>query len=156
MLILILLAVDGAFASEIPAMPTTQPATLIHISINRPMMDVYAFVADPTTWSQWAAGLSRSPLLQEGEFWIAESPMGRVKITFPTRNEFGVLDHEVTLPDGTVVTNPLRVQANGDGAEVIFTLYRREGVSDDALAEDAGRVRADLQKLKEILERERK
>ncbi len=131
----------------------TQPATLIHISINRSAEDVYVYMADPMTWSLWAAGLSRSPLHREGEFWVAESPMGRVKIAFPPRNEFGVLDHDVTLPDGTVVTNPLRVQANGNGAEVIFTLYRREGVSDAELAEDAARVRADLQKLKEILER---
>lgn len=78
--------------------------------------------------------------------------MGRVKIRFAPKNPFGVLDHEVTLPDGTVVQNPLRVQPNGDGSEVLFTLYRQPEASDAAFAEDAAKVRKDLETLKGILE----
>lgn len=128
--------------------------TLLHVSIDRPADEVYAFVVDPRNLTQWAKGLSRSTLHQEGEQWVADSPMGIVKIRFVPPNRFGVLDHDVTLPDGTVVTNPLRVQPNGDGAEVIFTLYRRAGVSDADYAEDAARIRTDLAKLKELLERQ--
>lgn len=129
-----------------------QPATLIHISIGRSTTEVYAYVSDPRNLSQWAAGLSRSPLHQDGEDWIADSPMGRVRITFAPKNPFGVIDHAVTLPDGATVINPLRVQPNGDGSEVIFTLYRRPEVSDASFKEDAARIRSDLKKLKSILE----
>ena len=31
------------------------------------------------------------------EDWIAESPMGTVKVKFAEKNQFGVLDHDVTL-----------------------------------------------------------
>jgi hypothetical protein len=144
-------AVGGAVASKISAM--TQSATLIHLSISRPAADVYAYAADPRNLSQWAAGLSRSSLRQEGGYWIAESPMGTVKIRFAPRNAFGVVDHDVTLPDGVTVTNPLRIQPNGDGAEVIFTLYRRPNVSDGDFQEDISSVRRDLEKLKSILEK---
>jgi hypothetical protein len=146
-----LFVAGGAAASKVSAM--TQPATLIHLSINRPAADVYAYASDPKKMSEWAAGLSRSALRQEGGYWIADSPMGTVKIKFAPRNALGVVDHDVTLPDGVTVTNPLRIQPNGDGAEVIFTLYRRPNVSDADFHEDAARVRRDLETMKSILEK---
>jgi hypothetical protein len=146
-----LLVAGGAAASETSAV--TQPATLLHVSINRPATDVYAYASDPRNLPQWAAGLSRSPLRQMGGDWIADSPMGTVKIRFTPRNVFGVVDHDVTLPDGVTVTNPLRIQPNGNGAEVIFTLYRRADVTEADFKEEVARVRRDLEKLKSILER---
>jgi hypothetical protein len=55
------------------------------------------------------------------EDWIAESPMGKVKVKFVEKNKFGVLDHDVTLPSGVKVYNPMRVFPNNDGSELIFT-----------------------------------
>jgi hypothetical protein len=40
--------------------------------------------------------------------------MGRVTVTFAPRNDFGVLDHDVTLPSGETVYNPLRVISDGE------------------------------------------
>ena len=128
-----------------------QPVMLIHLSIARPWAEVYAYVSDPRNLPQWAAGLSRTAIRQDGERWVADSPMGEVGIRFVPPNAFGVVDHDVTLPDGTTVTNPLRVQANGDGAEVIFTLHLRPGVSQADFTADAVRIRTDLAKLKRIL-----
>jgi len=147
----VFLCIAGAAVPETTIM--TQPATLIHVSINRPATEVYAFAAEPGNLAQWASGLSRSPVRPEGGYWIADSPMGPVKIRFAPRNPFGVVDHDVTLPDGTTVTNPLRIQPNGADAEVIFTLYRRPGVADADFQADADRVRHDLEKLKSILEK---
>jgi hypothetical protein len=67
-------------------------------------------------------------------------------------NEYGVLDHDVTLPSGEVVHNPMRVIADGHGCEVVFTLRRRPGMSDAEFSEDAGAVAADLARLRRILE----
>jgi hypothetical protein len=56
--------------------------------------------------------------------------MGTVKVKFAEKNQFGVLDHDVTLPSGVKVYNPMRVFPNDDGSELVFTLYRRPDVSD--------------------------
>lgn len=130
----------------------THPAQFISVAINRPPADIYAFMANPENLPQWAGGLSGSIARLNGD-WIADSPMGRVKIEFAEQNRVGVLDHQVTLPSGVTVYNPLRVQPNGTGSEVVFTLYRRPGVSDAELREDAGRVRQDLDRLKKLLEK---
>jgi hypothetical protein len=48
---------------------------------------------------------------------------------------------------------PLRVVANGDaGSEVLLTLFRRPGMSDEKFAADAEWVLSDLRKLKALLE----
>jgi hypothetical protein len=66
---------------------------------------------------------------------------------------FGVVDHDVTLPDGTVVHNPLRVMPRGnDKSEVVFTLFRNDTMKDAEYERDAATIAGDLKKLKEILE----
>jgi hypothetical protein len=46
----------------------------------------------------------------------------------------------------------MRVLANEEGSEVVFTLYRRPGVDDAEYDADAATVGADLGRLKELLE----
>ena len=77
--------------------------------------------------------------------------MGQVTVKFVPPNDFGVLDHDVTLPTGAVVTNPLRVLAHPEGSEVVFTL-RQLDMSDEDFERDAALVVADLARLKVILE----
>jgi uncharacterized protein YndB with AHSA1/START domain len=123
----------------------------ISVSINRPAAEVYAFASNPENLPQWAAGLSDS-IRKVGDDWIADSPMGTVKVKFAAQNTFGVLDHDVTLPSGVTFHNPMRVIPNDDGSEVTFTLYRRPDVSDDDFTTDMTAVENDLQQLKSILE----
>lgn len=124
----------------------------ISVSINRPADQVYEFASNPENLPKWAAGLSGSINNVNGD-WIAESPMGRVKVNFAEKNKFGILDHDVTLPSGEKVYNPMRVFPNNDGSELVFTLYRRPGMSDQMFAEDAKAVTKDLEKLKTLLEK---
>ena len=123
----------------------------LSVAISRPAADVYAFVADPAHLPQWAAGLGDSIEERNGR-WFADSPMGEVEVRFVPENANGVLDHDVTLPDGTVTANPLRVLPGGDGCEVVFTLRRRPGMSDEELDADASAVRCDLARLRALLE----
>jgi len=131
------------------------PAYVQHVSIfiDRRPARVYEFVSDPRNLPRWAAGLTRSDLRQDGDQWVADSPMGRVKIRFVPRNAYGVLDHDVTLESGVTVHNPMRVVPNGDGSELAFTLFRQPGMSDEKFAEDRAAVETDLRTLKELLER---
>lgn len=133
--------------------PMTHPATYISVSIGRPVSTVYQFASNPENLPKWAAGLGTS-VKKEGDAWVTDSPMGKVKVKFAGRNDFGVLDHEVTLESGVKVYNPMRVQPNGDGSEVVFTLYRLENRSDKEFREDADRVHQDLLRLKEIFEKQ--
>jgi hypothetical protein len=130
----------------------TFTAKHISVSINRSAAQVYEFASNPENLPKWAAGLSGS-ITKVDEDWIAESPMGTVKVKFAEKNKFGVLDHDVTLPSGVKVCNPMRVFPNNDGSEMVFTLYRRPNVSDQEFAEDAKAVEKDLAKLKTLLEK---
>lgn len=132
---------------------TTYPARQISVTIHRSPSDVYKFASQPQNITQWAAGLANSKLTASGAEWIAESPMGKIRIKFAPENSFGVLDHDVTLPNGEVNHNPLRVVKNGEGSEVIFTLYRMPKVSDKDFEHDAGLIAKDLRTLKSLLEK---
>ena len=107
---------------------------------------VYDFASDVGNLPKWAAGLAQSEVVQDGRDLFVESPMGRVRIQFVERNRFGVLDHDVVLPSGTVVTNPVRVFSHPDGAEVVFTVRQIE-LSDVEFARDVRIVEADLDRL---------
>ena len=124
----------------------------ISVSINRPADQVYEFVSNPENLPKWAAGLRGYIKNVNGDL-IAESPMGRVKVKFADKNKFGILDHDVTLPSGAKVYNPMRVFPNNNGSELIFTLYRRPDMSGQMFAEDVKAVTRDLDKLKTLLEK---
>ena len=85
--------------------------------------------------------------------WIAETPAGRATIRFSEPNAFGVLDHTVVPAPGMEIYVPLRVVANGDaGSEILLTLFRQPGMSDEKFAADAAWVLRDLRALKALLE----
>jgi hypothetical protein len=105
--------------------------------------EVYAFAADPANLPRWAAGL-------------ADPKLAAVEVEFAPRNEFGVLDHVVALPSGERFYNPMRVIPAGPdepGCEVVFTLRRVSGVTDEEFAADAAAVAADLATLRSLVER---
>ena len=124
-----------------------------HLSerINRPADEVYAYASDPANLPEWAPGLGSSVELVDGR-WFVDTPTGRVGVAFAPRNEYGVLDHDVTLPSGEIIYNPVRVITYGSGCEVVFTLRRLPGMSDEDFERDADAVAADLTRLKRVLE----
>ncbi|CDN54276.1 Polyketide cyclase / dehydrase and lipid transport [Neorhizobium galegae bv. officinalis bv. officinalis str. HAMBI 1141] len=131
---------------------TTLPARIIHIGIERPWQHVYAFASQPENMPLWASGLAAG-LTRDGDHWIGDGgPVGLVRVRFSPDNPFGILDHTVTMENGLVVENPLRVVANGDGAEIMFTLLQRPDLDDSAFEADAAHVRKDLRALKNLLE----
>ena len=105
------------------------------VRIDRPADEVFAFVRDPANLPAWAAGVGPG-----------------VDVRFAPRNDWGVLDHDVTLPNGDVVLNPMRVLADGPACDVVFTLRRQPGTSDAELDADAAAVARDLATLKHLLE----
>jgi hypothetical protein len=130
----------------------TWEARHVSVAIDASPSAVVAYAGDPANLPAWAAGLASGVRPGEGGAWITDSPMGEVSVRFAPANDLGVLDHDVTLPDGTTVHNPLRVLPNADGSEVVFTVFRRDLMDEDAFEDDAQAVRADLERLRAILE----
>ena len=106
------------------------------------------------TWKIYLYGLAR-PLhrLRVNEEWIVETPQGPAKISMAEKNRFGVLDHFVKTSVGVEVFVPMRVVQNGQGSEVIFTLFQTADMSDEMFAQDLKMVEQDLNRLKSIVER---
>lgn len=123
----------------------------ISVSIRRSPADVYGFAGNGENLPRWASGLGQTVRKVDGE-WQADGPVGRVRIRFADRNDFGVLDHDVHLESGATVHNPMRVVPNGAGSTVTFTLLRLPDVSKQKFDEDAARVEKDLLALKGLLE----
>jgi hypothetical protein len=129
------------------------PSQSRHISewIDRRAAEVYEYAIDPANIPNWALGLGSSVENVDGS-WFIQTGSGRVGFAFAERNKFGVLDHDVTLPSGDVIHNPMRVIPDGSGCEVVFTLRRLPEMSDEDFTRDAVLVQADLTRLKRVLE----
>lgn len=123
----------------------------IGISINRNWKEVYEAVWRPEDFPKWASGLSGSSLIKDGELWKAEGPEGSVRIRFTGHNAFGVMDHYVYVGNAPEIYVPLRIIQNGDGAEVLLTLFRQTGMPDGKFAADAEWVQRDLLALKALV-----
>lgn len=121
---------------------TTNESRHISLWIDTTAAAVYAIASDEAELPRWAAGL-------------ADPALADIEVEFVPRNDLGVLDHVVRLPSGEEVYNPMRVIPEGTSAhrcEVIFTLRRRAGVTDEEFEADAAAVLADLETLRGLAE----
>lgn len=125
------------------------PSQHISADIDRPAEIVYAYARDPFNLPHWASGLAGTSVEFADGSWTTDSPMGTITIEFVPDNSYGVLDHFVTLPEGgETFYNPMRVIPDGDGCEVVFTLRRAAGMTDEEYARDAATIAADLDRLR--------
>jgi hypothetical protein len=123
----------------------------IDVSIHRAPHEVYTFVSSGENVPRWAHGLGTG-IRRDGDDWVADGPIGKVRVRFAPPNELGVADHDVAFESGEVVHNPIRVVPNGTGSTVIFTLMRRPGISSQDFDRDTKAVQRDLSTLKRVLE----
>lgn len=132
-------------------MPDLMISRTVSVPIALPPAQVYDFASTPENMPRWAKALCRSIAYESGE-WVIQSPDGPVTIRFTERNAYGILDHDVKMPSGQEIHVPMRVLPNGDGSEVILTLFQLPGMTDEQFAEDARLIEDDLRNLKRALE----
>ncbi|HWJ69720.1 MAG TPA: polyketide cyclase [Sphingobium sp.] len=128
------------------------PARTFSVSIAMDWQALYERIWQPAFFPTWAAGLSDVDLRPDGDSWLATGPEGAVRIHFTPHNIFGVMDHCVDTGAGELVYVPLRVVANGEGAEVVLTLYRQPDMTDERFAADIKLVNRDMKALKQLVE----
>lgn len=125
--------------------------------VARTVAEVMGVAADLRRLPEWAAGfasgIERDETVADGSAWVVDAPFGRVRAVFAVDVERGILDHDVSMPDGSIVHNRLRVEPTEAGCELVFTLVRQPGMDDAALAADAAAVAADLRRLRALCER---
>lgn len=131
---------------------TALEAVVVAQAVDVPASRVYAFASRMDRLPLWASGLAQGVRQRDGK-WFANSPMGEVEVRMAPANAFGVLDHDVTLPNGIQVHNAFRVTPCGEGSLLAFVVLRLPGVSQQAFGADVAHVRRDLAALKELLER---
>jgi hypothetical protein len=132
---------------------TTSISRTISVSIKRDPKVVYEFVLNLENFPRWARSTFQSIKQLNGN-WVAETTQGSVTIDLTERNNFGILDHFVKLSSGAVIFVPMRVIKNGEGSEVIFTLFQTADMPYDKFDEDAKSVEQDLNILKNLVEEE--
>jgi hypothetical protein len=123
----------------------------MNISIKSDPKTVYDFISNLENLSRWAPSTFPSIKEVDGE-WIIDTPHGQNKVMLTERNSFGILDHHVRLTSGIEVYVPMRVVKNGDGSEVMLTVYQIPEMTDDGFAKDIQTVEKDLNHLKTIIE----
>nr|WP_145547976.1 SRPBCC family protein [Variovorax boronicumulans] len=125
---------------------------MVSQTVGVPAELAYAFASRMDKLPLWASGLAKG-IVQRGGKWFADSPMGEVEVEMAPANPFGVLDHDVKLPNGVSVHNAFRVTPCGAGCLLSFVVPRPAGVSQERFAADIAHVQRDLAALKELLER---
>jgi len=123
----------------------------LSLEIACPADRAYEYIRNPMNLPKWAPGFFKS-ISQQGGRWMAETSLGPMEIRFAEPNPFGVLDHSVKTGDAPEIPNPMRVLPNDAGSQVLFTLFRRPGMSAAEFEEDRRLVLNDLESLKKVLE----
>ena len=130
----------------------TQESRIVSHPIAASAAAVYAYASQMVNIPHWAAGLVTSIRQEHGQ-WFTDTPVGRIRIRMAPLNEYGVLDHDLTLPDGVTTHNAMRVTPVGDGSLLHFVVLRPAAATDVEFERDCGLVAQDLKTLGQIVER---
>lgn len=113
---------------------------------------VYAFLADPMNWPQYAVvNLCSVRPGQDGWFNVV-TKFGDGELKVNGVKEFGLFDHVWKDPQATWQVYS-RVVPNGDGSTVMMTLFQPSVMDDRQFDHAMKEMDIEMAKLKEILER---
>lgn len=120
--------------------------------IAAPPDKVYAFLADPMNWAQYAVVNLRSVSPGRDGWFKAVTKFGEGELKINGVKELGLFDHVWKDPQATWKVYS-RVVPNGDGSTVTMTLFQPPVMSDEQFDHAMKEMDVEMAKLKEILER---
>ncbi|WP_157582211.1 hypothetical protein [Phycicoccus sp. Soil803] len=124
------------------------------VTVRRPLSVVTALLADPTRYSEWAIDYFTSPvvMIDESTYRVSTVP-GERRFRVDTDLDRGTFDLYLAPIDGPYsYPLPIRVLANGEGADVVFTVTREPELSDDDWRSSLLSLENELNALKRLLE----
>jgi hypothetical protein len=131
---------------------TTLHTHTLTVTIDAPLAQVAADLADPTTHPAWATEFYDGPVRAgEGGEFTAPVPLmgGEVRHKIDADIARGILDLYFATPGAPYGPPiPVRLVPNGDGVDVLWTLARFPGVSDLAWQQGLAAMARELQALK--------
>ncbi|MEU8980409.1 SRPBCC family protein [Streptomyces sp. NPDC048309] len=132
--------------------PTTARSVTKTVSIDRPVADVFAFLADAANWSRWAVvNIQTIEPTDEPDWWLMTTPHGPARLRIRGQAEFGVLDHDY-VEDMASWQVPARVVPNGIGSEFMITFFQPPAFTDAFFDAQTALVDTELATLKQVLE----
>jgi hypothetical protein len=122
------------------------------IDIQASVEKVFAFLADPMNWPQYAVVNLRSVTPSKNDWYKAVTKFGEGQLKITPIKEFGLLDHTWKDPQATWTVYS-RVVPNGDGATVSMTLFQPPVMNDAQFDQAMVEMEVEMARLREILER---
>jgi hypothetical protein len=116
------------------------------ISIAAPPRTVLELLADPLQLPRWAPDFAQR-VRPDGEVWMVESAGQEFPIELRVDRTLGVVD---ILRPGTETGAFARVVPNGDGSEMVFTLFFPPGASAEQIERQREVVAAELERVRSL------
>lgn len=127
-------------------------SVVISVAIERPYREVYEFLAEPRNFPTWASNLGDTFEQVSETDWVTKTRSGRTVLRFARRNDYGILDHTIIAEGQSPVSVPMRVVENGEGAEIVYTLFQLPGMDDVTFRSEVEWITSDFNALKAMLE----
>jgi hypothetical protein len=119
----------------------TQRSETRTISIAAPPRAVLDVVGDPRRFPDWAPAFARS-VRPEGDDWLVNTGAGEARIRVVVAAEQGTVD---VLDAGRPSRGAfLRVLPNGEGSELVFTLFFPDDAAEQGIAQQMATVEDEL------------
>jgi hypothetical protein len=129
----------------------TERSDSYSVSVNAPPAFVWATLANVEDWPRFSPFALRVNQLSPTRYEVT-SPQGPVILTSNFVEDLGLLDHTVTLRDGTDVFIPYRVTPNHRGSELIMTNVKSPGDSMAEYEEQLAWMRTELDQARQHVE----
>jgi uncharacterized protein YndB with AHSA1/START domain len=117
------------------------------VSIAAPPRAVLDVVGDPRRFPDWAPAFARS-VRPEGDDWLVNSGAGERRIRVVVAPDQGTVD---LLDAGRPTRGAfLRVLPNGEGSELVFTLFFPDGTAEQAVIQQMAVVEDELRAVRSL------
>ena len=122
------------------------------ITINVPNDVLFAFLSDPLHMPQWA-GAFCSSVERSGDSWLAQTPLGKVKLACNSNQQSGIIDYEFKPALPIKIMLHSRVIADGSSSQLVLTHYQIPFTPEDFFEKQKKKVSEQLVSLKSFMEK---
>lgn len=131
---------------------TALSSRTLGVSIDAPFERAWQLIADPGNLHLWTVDFALAPPRREGALYKVQTPRGELDLFVESDRCSGVIDFNFGR-DGHYRRSPSRLLRNNDCVVYVFTVFAPDDADEAAFDRLAGHVEAELQRLRELLEK---